>query len=126
MKINGAEFAERYKRPCLAICKKCGAHGVIIFTNGSFSDEIRSLAEGEELLKKLADQDVIGQVDAQRISGHLACSELPIYEQDFDMKEAITAGFVATSVIAMTSSPKRRRKSGDINDSDSSTRSFAC
>lgn len=126
MKIHGAEFVEKYKRPCFAVCKNCGTHGVIIYTDGSFSEEIQSLTEGEELLKELTDQNVVGQADAKRISDQLACSELPLYEPDFDIKEAITAGFVAASVIARIGSPIKPKKSNGNNDSDSDTQSFAC
>lgn len=124
MKIDGTDFVEKYKRPCVALCKKCGLHAVLIFEDGSYSDEINSLTEGNELLKKLVDQKVLSNSDAERISDQLACSDLPLYDEEIDIKDILPAGVVAGVLIASFIGKSTKHKGGGGSDSD--IQSFSC
>lgn len=126
MKIDGADFVEIYHRPCLAVCRRCKNHGIIIFDDGSYSDGIHSLTEGEELLKKLIEQNTLNAENARRISDQLACSDLPLHEEDFDMEAVLKAGIIAGLVIATVCPPKKPQKSKENGSSDSNIQSFSC
>ncbi len=125
MKICNEDFVESYNRPCLAVCKKYKNHGVFIFKDGSYSDGIHSLTVGKELLKKLVLQGVVDSENAERILDQLACSELPLYEDDIDMEAVLTAGLVATVLVA-TLCPKIEIGKPKSSGSSDDTQSFSC
>lgn len=70
------KFTEKYKRPCFAECAKCGQHGVIVFLDGSHSEQFVTIKDGEKLVRKLVADGKLTQDDAERISDHLVASDL--------------------------------------------------
>lgn len=67
---------EKYPRPCFAVCSKCGKQGAIVFKDGSLSEDIVSIKQGERVIKELTDSGKLSRNDADRIGDHLACSNL--------------------------------------------------
>lgn len=67
---------EKYKWPCFATCAQCSCHGVIVFADGSQTDQILSIEGGKTLLKTLVGSGKISTEDADRIEDHLNCSEI--------------------------------------------------
>ena len=67
---------EKYKRPAFAACSKCGEHGAIVFTDGSWSESILSIESGKKILQNLIASGKLSSDDAQRIEDQLACSDL--------------------------------------------------
>lgn len=70
-------YKEMYRRPCFAICANCGKHGVILFKDDTRSRSIKSIAQGQAMLKEYVEKSLITPEDAQRIENQLLCSDMP-------------------------------------------------
>lgn len=84
------DFIEKYSRPCFAECE-CGAHGTIIFADGSHSEPIIDPRSGEMIVKELITKGELTTEDGDRIIDHMVCSDMFTNGNSPDIAIAVVA-----------------------------------
>jgi hypothetical protein len=107
---NGHQLDEKYPRPCFAVCKHCGAVGNVVFADGSLSEIIVSINDGDDVIDKLHKEGKLDRENADRVFSHLICSDLPhTNEQALALAEANLLVAILLQLTEETEEDERRK-----------------